>query len=48
MLVSEMKGQSIEADWDVHEEVDSVRAVGDPEEVKDAAQEAAKPWKGST
>jgi hypothetical protein len=33
-----MKGQSIEADWDVHEAVDSVRAVGDPEEVKDAAK----------
>jgi hypothetical protein len=39
--VNEMEGQSIEADRDVHEEVDSVRAVGDPEEVKDAAKEAA-------
>ena len=35
-----MKGQSGEADWDVREKVDSVRAVGDPEEVKDAAKEA--------
>ena len=41
MLVNEMKGQSSEADWDVHEAVDSVRAVGDPEEVKRAAKEAA-------
>jgi hypothetical protein len=36
-----MKGQSSEADWDVHEVVDSVRAGGNPEEAKDAAQEAA-------
>ena len=37
-LKNEASGQYIEADWDVHEEVDSVRAVGDPEEVKDAAK----------
>jgi hypothetical protein len=39
--VNEMKGQSSEADRDVRVAVDSVRAVGNPEEVRDAAQEAA-------
>lgn len=37
VLANEMKGQSSEADWDVHEVVDSVRAAGCPEEVTDAA-----------
>ena len=39
MLANEMKGQSSEADRDVHAVSDSVRAVGDPREVKDAPQE---------